>query len=122
MARNKKPAENAAPKTEGEEQPDELFDETEEGEETTPGGALGLPDNALEAVKQTVGGQQLGTALVKETAGAPKAKHYRVIQGGFIMFQGCKTRVPTGKLLDDVSTDVDYLQLQGIILEEVVRK
>lgn len=51
--------------------------------------------------------------------GAARSKSYRVMNGGNIMINQCRTPVRAGKVIAEHEFDLDMLRQQGIILEEI---
>lgn len=46
-------------------------------------------------------------------------KKYRVERGGFVMVNGCRTSLRTGKIIRECDYDLQSLFDQGVILEEI---
>jgi hypothetical protein len=77
-----------------------------------PGGASGVPGSAGESPVRAVTAAAPGPG--------PRQRRWRVVNGGFVMFSGCRTAIKAGKEVDDRNYDIPALRRQGIRLEEVV--
>jgi hypothetical protein len=51
--------------------------------------------------------------------GELQPKWYRVMNGGYVNWDGAKTRVPAGKMYADNQVDIKALERQGIIFQEI---
>jgi hypothetical protein len=49
----------------------------------------------------------------------PKVRHWRVMNGGMVMYEGAKTPVRSGKIYAENTVDMANLKRQGIVFEEV---
>jgi hypothetical protein len=88
-----------------------------------PGGASGQPTTAMpQLVSQS---EVIGTAMRPGMPGSenvPKAKKYRVLNGGMITWRGNRTPMKAGKIIDSVQYDIPSLRSQGIKMEEVTEE
>lgn len=84
-----------------------------------PGGASGAPQVAA------AGMQQAGVGMVKPQASAghgPPPREpvrYRVMNGGTIVWHGCRTPLRAGKEISDAQYDITLLKRQGIRLARI---
>lgn len=81
-----------------------------------PGGASGLPVSPALNLPGP-------PPLVGSTAGrtsVPRPPKYRVVNGGMVVMNGCRTQLRAGKELDSTQYDLAFLKRQGIRLELVV--
>lgn len=46
-------------------------------------------------------------------------QQYRVVNGGMVMYDGCRVAIRAGKLVDETTHNLDLLKRQGIILETI---
>lgn len=51
---------------------------------------------------------------------ARPAKRYRVLNGGQVLYNNCRTAIRAGKEITDTQFDIELLRRQGIRLEEIV--
>lgn len=79
-----------------------------------PGGASGIPSPQGQIIPPVQANPFLGRGP------GPKPKKYRVLNGGFVMFDNVRTVMKAGKEVNDVSYDIAALKKQGIKLELIV--
>jgi len=75
-----------------------------------PGGASGMPSPQGQIVPPTP------TPFLGRGVG-PKAKRYRVLNGGMVMFNNARTALRAGKEVSELCYDIAGLKKQGIKLE-----
>ncbi len=94
--------------------------ENQSGEEPTttmPGGAPGLVDTTY--AERTIGGPQtISSAARTPSEDEPKAKWWRVTNGGSIMYAGSRVGIRAGRLVAEHQADLSKWRAQGIILVE----
>lgn len=49
----------------------------------------------------------------------PPPKTFKVVKGGYILYDGCRSFMPEGKTVTETAYDLDLLRKQGIELELV---
>lgn len=98
-------------KAEGAEVEGEKAEAAPERASGLPGGALGVP-RASDPATHVMPGKV--SARVEE-----KLPQYRVVNGGHVMYGGCRTVLRPGKLVDAYAYDLELLRRQGIQLEEL---
>lgn len=64
-------------------------------------------------------GQVVGSALRPERADAPRAREFRVVNGGMYAQGGMKLPMRAGKIVTDGAYDIEDLVAQGIVLEAI---
>lgn len=78
------------------------------------GGASGVPMGQADVMLSPP--PQPGAMMGKRPPG-PKPKRYRVVNGGYIVFNGARTVLRAGKEIDETQYDLVMLERQGIILK-----
>jgi co-chaperonin GroES (HSP10) len=82
------------------------------------GGSAGIiPAQAPRAASQQ--GHVIASAMREERPNAPKARRYQVMNGGHVVFNGFKSAMPAGKIVESTQYDIEYLRSQGIVLEDI---
>jgi hypothetical protein len=89
-----------------------------------PGGAPGLPPDASTKIHQP--GETSGSAAPPEDVPQLLSKRYKVKNDppagkpGFpVLYDGCLTHLPKGKIVDAGAYDIGLLERQGVELEEM---
>ena len=80
-----------------------------------PGGAAGVP----EAAKPALPAPPSPVGSMAGRGPGPKPKRYRVVNGGSIVQNGCRTPLRAGKEVSNTTYDIAALRRQGIKLEEL---
>lgn len=91
-------------------------EDAEETGSTMEGGSPGVAPGDLSEVRMP--GAVTARANLGSVPAEPIAR-YRAVNGGHVMYGGCRTVIRAGKLVDAYSYDLDLLRRQGIVLEEV---
>lgn len=82
------------------------------------GGSAGvIPSQAPKLAHQM--GHVVASAVRPERAGAPVARKYRVLNGGYIVERGFRVAMPAGKVIEDTQYDIEALRTQGIVLDDL---
>lgn len=85
-----------------------------------PGGTPGVPSESLGMVQEVT---QSPAAKVAEPAlppePAPELKRYQVMRDGRVMYDGYVTQMKTGRIVDNVTYDIEHIKSQGIVLQEI---
>lgn len=90
------------------------IDENTSADATSETGAVSeLIDAATGAVIRPVG------VAANAPVESPKVRHFRVMNGGMVMYEGAKTPVRSGKIYAENTVDMASLKRQGIIFEEI---
>lgn len=86
---------------------------------TMQGGAGGAPANAGPSPQRVAVKPNLPAVPVEPGPPAGPPKHYRVMNGGTVVFGGNRTVMRAGKEVSDKDYDIRFLLRQGIRLEPI---
>jgi hypothetical protein len=81
------------------------------------GGASGVPGTPADV---TLSPPPTAGAMMGKRPPGPRPKKFRVVNGGYIVFNGARTVLRAGKEIDETQYDLAQLERQGIILKEVL--
>ena len=88
------------------------------GPELMVGGASGIPDRVANAVTVVTVAPVTDGPKLPNYAG-PKPRRYKVVVGGTVMMNNCRTTLRAGKDIDERHYDVESIMRQGIELRRV---
>ena len=96
------------------------IDDENQAADEQPGTPGGSPGVYVDESKQPV--QDHGPSTVERpVAKGPTGRKFRVVRGPeMVMYAGSKTRLHVGRIMGEVSCDLDLLRRQGVVFEEVV--
>ena len=88
-----------------------------------PGGSPGVVPSEQKKLSPAgvVHGHGVSRASLSRVAG-PEPRRYMVAGGPTsVMYGGCRTKLPLGKVLSEQAFDIDAIRRQGVKLEEIAR-